>query len=148
VYTADQIARLKEVAMLCSEEAGMVTYVAQGLLPDCERAEIQSYIDACDPELEVEPRSSRTQHDEMLGGTPEKGFFFYPNPTSGQLVLSNHRGVAGVAEVFTPTGQLLKSRPLAEGESFLELGLPSGIYLLKLSFEDGETVTDRLIINR
>jgi hypothetical protein len=148
VYTAEQITGMQEVAMLCSEEAGMATYIAQGLLPDCERVEIQSYIDACDPELEVEPRSSKPQGPEKLSGTPGKGFSFYPNPTSSRLVLSNHRSVSGIAEVFTFTGQLLKSHPLPKGESFWELGLPSGIYLLKVSFEDGEVNTERLIINR
>ncbi|MDZ4706677.1 MAG: T9SS type A sorting domain-containing protein [Saprospiraceae bacterium] len=147
-YTTDQTDRLKEIAMRCSGEAGMVTYVAQGLLSDCERAEIQDFIDACDPELEVEPRSSKSYGSENLGGTPEEGFFFYPNPGRGQLVLSNQKGMVGKAEVFTSTGQLLLTRPVSKGEGFMELGLSSGVYLLKVTFEDGEAVSDKLIINR
>ncbi len=148
-YDTLQIEQLKAIARLCSEEGGMTVYIAQGLLSDCDLASIQEDIDACNPELEAEPRSSNDNNSfEVLGGTPEKGFYFYPNPSHGRIVLSNQKGMEGRAEIFTSAGQLLKARNVAEGEGFWDVELPSGIYLFKVSFNNGEVVSDKLIINK
>jgi len=143
-----QIQQIKDIARLCPEEAGMTVYIAQGLLSDCDLAEIEEEIAACTPELEVEPRSKYPQQSNDLGGIPEKGFFFYPNPSKGKVLFSNQKGVQGKAAIFSAAGHLLKSYTVKEGEHFWNIDLPSGIYLIRITFDNGELITDQLILNK
>ncbi|MFK8056434.1 MAG: T9SS type A sorting domain-containing protein [Saprospiraceae bacterium] len=148
-YTLAQVENLKSIARLCSEVGGMAVYNARGLLSDCNLDEIMEEIYACVPELIVEPSNNSESENLMLvGGAPKEGFFFYPNPSQGKLVLSNSKGIRGNAEIINSAGQILQSRYIAEGEDIWLVDLPVGIYMFTVSFENGEVISDKLIINK
>ena len=78
----------------------------------------------------------------------EPEFSFYPNPTS---VLLNIRGerMRSVA-VFNMAGKLLR-RQDADTPEFTQIdvmNLPTGHYLVKVTLDDGKTVTGKIIVSR
>ena len=80
--------------------------------------------------------------------TMEPEFSFYPNPTS---VLLNIRGerMRSVA-VFNMAGKLLR-RQDADTPEFTQIdvmNLPTGHYLVKVTLDDGKTVTGKIIVSR
>ena len=68
----------------------------------------------------------------------------FPNPTRNRIYLKGINGLTSM-EVFSVEGRKLNSYTL-NGNSFLDLNLSSGVYVLKLSSE-GKTLTEKLIIN-
>jgi hypothetical protein len=80
--------------------------------------------------------------------TMEPEFSFYPNPTSMLLNIRGER-MESVA-VFNMAGKLI-SRQNAETPEFTQIdviNLPTGHYLVKVTLDDGKTVTGKIIVNR
>ncbi len=78
--------------------------------------------------------------------TPE--FSFYPNPTSVRLNIRGER--MRTVEVFNLNGKLV-GRSDAETPEFTQIevsNLPTGHYLVKVTLDDGKSVTGKVVVNR
>jgi hypothetical protein len=67
----------------------------------------------------------------------------YPNPVvSGQmLTISAYNGVkGGKLKICGIDGKILNQKTIAGGTEKIEMNYPSGVYFLKIDFEDEETV--------
>lgn len=67
----------------------------------------------------------------------------YPNPVKGDLFVKS-KSTAVDANIYNITGQLVKSSKPKENK-IATSDLSAGIYIVKLSFEDGTTATERFI---
>lgn len=75
-------------------------------------------------------------------------FTFYPNPTSATLNILG--GQMRQVEVFNLNGKLIR-RENADSPDFTQLDvttLPTGHYLVKVTLEDGKTVTRKIIVHK
>jgi hypothetical protein len=73
---------------------------------------------------------------------------FYPNPAKDLLRISNGYGHYHQAELYSSDGRLLKTIPLEQAVSTLDLaGFREGIYLVRMHGRDGVT-TGKLLIRR
>ncbi|MBP5496318.1 MAG: T9SS type A sorting domain-containing protein [Bacteroidales bacterium] len=80
--------------------------------------------------------------------TMEPEFSFYPNPTSVMLNIRGER-MKSVA-VFNMAGKLLNQQD-ADTPDFTQIdviNLPTGHYLVKVTLDDGKTVTGKIIVSR
>jgi hypothetical protein len=73
----------------------------------------------------------------------------YPNPTDGNftITLPNRAGQVSV-DIYTITGSLIFSSNynLEHSELKLNIKQPQGVYLIKISLSNGDTVTKKLIV--
>jgi hypothetical protein len=67
----------------------------------------------------------------------------YPNPVKGDLFIKSQSN-ATAAEIYNLAGQLIKSTEPEENK-IATADLSSGIYIVKLSFEDGLTTTKKFV---
>jgi hypothetical protein len=74
----------------------------------------------------------------------QKSPSIYPNPAKNQIVISGLDQLSNL-EIFTISGAKVASY-LVSNESQLDLNLPSGIYLVKIT-SDTLSTTKKLIIN-
>lgn len=75
-------------------------------------------------------------------------FSFYPNPTSALLNISGDQ--MHLVEVFGPDGKLIR-RENADSPEFTRIDvstLTTGYYLVKITLNDGKTVTRKIVVNR
>ncbi len=74
----------------------------------------------------------------------------YPNPTTGVLNISAELSDLRSVEVFSAAGQLVRSsnvRRIANASGFMDLtGLPSGVYQLRITQNDGRTGSRRIVL--
>ncbi|MCG8328641.1 MAG: T9SS type A sorting domain-containing protein, partial [Chitinophagales bacterium] len=72
-----------------------------------------------------------------------------PNPAKEMAkVIWKNEAMANVLRIYRIDGSLVRTIPLMENNSFIELNVslwPKGIYLLYLSFKDGTFETGRLV---
>ncbi len=82
----------------------------------------------------------------MLGvhGGASGSFIVYPNPTTGAIQLSTEAPYESV-EVFSLTGKLIATYPFQQN---LDLHLPAGMYLIRLTEEKSHTRLQRLILTK
>jgi hypothetical protein len=66
----------------------------------------------------------------------------YPNPNSGRFTIVANQNA--VAEIYNINGQLLFSKDLVAGENTVDLGLPTGVYVVKTISEFG-IATDKIV---
>ena len=69
----------------------------------------------------------------------------YPNPTNGQLFITNNTRFSNV-NVYSVDGKLVAERTLEIGTSELQFNLQSGIYILELN-GNGEKSIKKLVVN-
>ncbi len=77
-----------------------------------------------------------------------QSFSFYPNPTSAQLVIRGEQ--MRLVEVFDINGKLVR-REDAETPEFTTIDVttfPTGNYLVRITLNDGNTVTRKIVVNR
>jgi uncharacterized delta-60 repeat protein len=74
----------------------------------------------------------------------------YPNPSNGNFTAQfDQQGLRGILEVYNVNGQIVYSQNLSSnGIVTMELHLPveAGIYLLRVTLENGSMLTQRMII--
>jgi hypothetical protein len=73
-----------------------------------------------------------------------KNLLVYPNPSSGVFTFDTQ--LLGTFEVYNATGQRIKKGDVINDELSL-LGFADGVYLLKITTEDGQTLVQRLVKN-
>ena len=74
----------------------------------------------------------------------QKSVTIYPNPTNNQIVISGLEQMSKL-EIFTLSGVKVNSFKVSN-EIQVDLNLPSGIYLVKIT-SDSLSTTKKLIIN-
>ena len=75
-------------------------------------------------------------------------FSFYPNPTSAQVNISGDQ--MRLVEVFSLDGKLIR-RENADSPEFTQIDVstfPTGHYLVRITLDDGNTVTRKIIVNK
>jgi hypothetical protein len=73
----------------------------------------------------------------------------YPNPTTGELTITNYELEITNVEIFDVYGKLLSSHPLIPSSSHHKIDLShliNGIYLVKMYSDNNQIVTKRLVI--
>ena len=69
----------------------------------------------------------------------------YPNPNNGTFLINSN--VSGILSVFDLQGRMVHSQKINNGLSNGEIAnVSSGTYIVKLNSENGESITDKLII--
>jgi len=94
---------------------------------------------------------SALQEEDLLQFSPEDQVSYYPNPVREELYLSwqtsSDRYVSAI-EVFTVTGQVMLNYQGSSRSNNYKLAFqnyPSGIYLILLSYNNGEEKTIKII---
>ena len=147
-FTQNQIAALKAIAVLCVENGGMAAPKAQSFLPICALAEIQNQLDACNGEFELENRNDLESRFIYLPNQTQTSIAVFPNPASDNFTIALLKGENGNAEVFSTTGQKVLGMSLHFGENIFHAVLPNGAYIVRVRLNDGEIISQKLIINR
>lgn len=74
----------------------------------------------------------------------------YPNPNNGNFTaLFDQKGMSGVLEIYNVNGQRIYTKQLSSNGKVsmnLALEVEAGIYLLRVTLEDGSVLTQRMII--
>lgn len=68
-----------------------------------------------------------------------KSFVIYPNPTTGNAYIKSEKSIK-LVEVYDLTGKLI-----SKGKEINLSSVLVGTYLVKVSFADGSTATDKII---
>ncbi len=114
---------------------------------DCSSSTSNSYLKFDCTCLTGSSGEDRSAEPENLGAAGEKGFAFYPNPATSNIVFSYGLREAGTARLalYDPSGRLVSSALLGgrkgANESTVDLGgLAEGIYYFRLVTPEGEHV--------
>ena len=73
----------------------------------------------------------------------EQQVSIYPNPTNSVINIENKSGLNYTYKMYSVTGQLLVK---GDKQQLSVNQLPQGLYLLQLDFENGQKVTERIIV--
>lgn len=139
VYVSDTAIREHEYTyenfVITPADSGTFTY------------EIQNYtVFGCDSITHLTLYVAYNDGIDDLTIIPE--FTFYPNPTSARLNIQG--GQMRQVEVFNINGKLI-CRENADSPEFTQLdvmNLPTGHYLVRVTLDDGKTVTRKIIVNK
>jgi hypothetical protein len=83
-----------------------------------------------------------------IGENPAHPRLYYPNPANDLLRISSGNGIYHLAELYSPDGRLLKTIPLEQTITTLDLdGFREGIYLVRMHGQDG-VLTGKLLVRR
>jgi len=135
--TEEDLPELTSVANLCPKDYGDVVHWASGLVSAISY-EVIPFDNTCDA---VELRESKHSVVENLVKV-------YPNPASSVVVIENS-GVNARLDLVRTTGEIAIQGNLNKGQNTIDVSaVPSGIYLLSVTWEDGETISEKLIITR
>lgn len=146
LLTEEQVKDLQNIARLCPEEGGAAVYLAQSLLPECYRAEIQTLIDECRKTPEADQREKTGARHILISEDAQA--HISPNPARDWVNVVSVRQMAGRAEIFSLTGQLMGSQIISFGDNPFRVDLHSGVYVLKVTYENGDIASYKLLINR
>jgi hypothetical protein len=146
ILTKRQVGDLQEIAKLCPEAGGSAVYLAQGFLPECSRAAIMDVIERCHEGPEAEPREDTNARHILIGEDARAQVS--PNPAKDWVNITSVRQMEGRAEVYTLTGQLVASGTIAFGDNPIRFDLNSGIYALRIIYENGDIASHKLVINK
>lgn len=83
-----------------------------------------------------------------IGQEPDAGLGIrlFPNPSNDQIQLTANRPISGL-EVFNLQGQRMDIKMDAKGEYAQTFsGLPRGLYVVKLTLQDGQVWMDQLVV--
>lgn len=70
----------------------------------------------------------------------QDGFFVYPNPTAGRLVIEGTASIKGELSILSMDGRLVRKEKLGNSSRHhLNLDLPKGLYMLRLVNHHGST---------
>ena len=75
-------------------------------------------------------------------------FSFYPNPTSAQVNISGDQ--MRIVEIFNANGKLIR-RENADSPEFTTIDVtsfPTGHYLVRITLNDGNTITRKIVVSR
>lgn len=144
LLTEGQVEDLQDIAKLCSEAGGSAVYLAQGFLPECDRAAIMDIIEQCHELPEAEPRENADARHILI--SEDAQVQVSPNPTHDWVNIISVRQMEGRVEVYALTGRLVAARIIAFGENPLRFDLPSGTYILRVIYENGDTLSHKLVI--
>jgi len=146
LLTEGQVEDLQDIAILCSEAGGSAVYLAQGFLPECDRSEIMSLIELCHEMPEAKPRENTDARHILISEDAQAQVS--PNPAKDWVNIVSVRQMEGRAEVYALTGQLVASRNLAFGDNPIRFDLNSGLYVLRVVYENGDISSHKLVINK
>lgn len=148
--TEEQGSRLATLAFSCPLEAGNVVYRARTLLRTQDN---YLFDDAAICQLgkkddEEDGKKSKISHVEI--STPEQQWHVYPNPAKYQLwIAGSQLEELQSIELFDGLGISVLRRP-NKGNTRMEIqlpfDLPTGIYFLRLQLNNGETNTQKILI--
>ncbi|MBV6647845.1 MAG: T9SS type A sorting domain-containing protein [Cyclobacteriaceae bacterium] len=79
-----------------------------------------------------------------LGLLPSNQSLVYPNPAQGSIKLDVPKDLQSIA-VWTMDGKIIYQQEV-ESSEYLELRLPTGIYMVKASFAHGKQLTEKIIV--
>jgi hypothetical protein len=72
----------------------------------------------------------------------------YPNPAQDWVNIVSVRQMEGRAEVYALTGLLVASRNIAFGDNPVRFDLNSGLYVLKITYDNGDISSHKLVIGK
>ena len=146
--TAAQADDLQDIAKLCSEAGGSAVYLAQGFLSACDRAAIMSLIEQCHEVPKYEERNDFSSNHILISENAEAQVQVSPNPAQDWVNIVSVREMAGRAEVYSLTGQLVATAPISFGENLLRFDLGSGVYVLRVVYGNGDTSSHKLVVSK
>jgi hypothetical protein len=88
----------------------------------------------------MKPTTIETPHNSL-------DLHIFPNPATDIVTITGDALKGTTAELYTTTGQLLKSSPLDKTATIDISNLPAGLYLVRLT-RGTETVTQKLLVQR
>lgn len=146
ILTEGQAEDLQDIAKLCSEAGGSAVYLAQGFLPECDRAEIMAIIEQCHEVPEAEPRDNTDARLILI--SEDARAQVSPNPARDWVNIVSVRQMEGRAELYSLTGQLVASRHIIFGDNPLHFDLNSGVYVLRIIYDNGDVSSHKLVVNK
>ncbi len=146
LLTEGQVEELQDIAKLCSEVGGSAVYLAQGFLPECDRAEIMAPIEQCHEVPEYQERNNALSNHIRI--SEDAQVQVSPNPARDWVNIVSVRQMAGRAELYSLTGQLMATTPISFGDNRLRFDLHSGVYILRVVYDNGDASSHKLIVNK
>ena len=141
-FDSNQFQTLLAVANQCPNKGGQAVIWARTLL---EKEQIRSFDDdnLCTNGLYFKSKTN------ILPSFQTEKLLIAPNPAKETAkVIWKNEAMANVLRIYRIDGSLVRTIPLMENNSFIELNVslwPKGVYLLHLSFKDGTFETGRLV---
>jgi hypothetical protein len=144
--TEAQVLTLQAIAQQDRKQGGPAVHRAWGLLPECARPEI-AYEYLATP-YEFDNPGQGGDRERANPNNKASTFSVYPNPTNASFTARGFGNGNGVLSLLDLNGRLLLSKAFSgnEVEVGLASGTPSGIYLLKISMDDGSSYVDKLTV--
>jgi len=146
LLTEVQVEGLQDIAKLCSEVGGSAVYLAQGFLPECDRAEIMELIEQCHEVPEAEPRDNTDARHILI--SEDAQVQVSPNPAQDWINIVSVRQMEGRAEVYALTGQMVAAKNITFGDNPIRFDLNSGVYILKVTYDNGDMSSHKIVINK
>lgn len=146
VFTQEQVAGLESIALQDAKIGGPGVHTAWGLLPECLKEEIEPQYKIRDlsPDMEVAALSNDVKP------VPEAAVSIYPNPANSSLTVRHPGKNKGTLALTDMTGKIWLQRQITGDSTLLDIGenTPAGIYLLRLSAEDGSSYVEKVVIQQ
>ena len=93
--------------------------------------------------------SSYSSKDITFQGTKELKVTSFPNPAHGDFMITLSDGSTagrGSVEILSEQGKLMLTMPLEGGEARIDEMLPSGVYVIRVTMEDGTAAVGKVVV--
>ena len=149
VLTDAQIGELIDIAVLCSDIGGKAVYSARALLPEC----VVDNLDICGIELipdEYEVQSGLLGSQDPTISQNQSSNLIYPNPTSSEFTVLLDGKQSGQIHIKDLSGKIMKVVSFSDEDfrKVIKSNFYQGIYLLSITWDNGESHTEKLLIQQ
>ena len=136
---------LLSIAMQCPQTGGIAVYKARGMLPTCERIDLEDDFNSCYPEEIIE---ERTSEEPIKNASRTQEFTLFPNPASDYFEFNKIKEAEGELKIIDALGREYLSRKFSMNDWHLkfQLDMPKGIYFCSVYWDDGTSYMQSLFI--
>lgn len=132
-------ANINTISSLCSDEYGDAVHLAKSIALNQGSTTYYDTNDGCEDRTLVTPRSSKEELDEL-------SLDVFPNPSAGQLQLRFNNQVSGFLQIFNSGGDQVFSIYISKSEMQAVHLHTSGVYIAKFTTDNGQIITQKIII--
>ncbi len=136
-FSEEEIELLQSIAVQCPSEGGMSVFRARIALPDCDHTEYD------DCENSIDNRSVSRD----LVTINKKDIDIFPNPSTGNFIISLADSAEGELKIVTPLGVSIYNKTFNSKIIEVDLNSYKGMFFCYFKFKDDSVVTKSLIVH-